>query len=79
MENTTFAMPTIIDSHDMGLRTVFSPDAQKKTSIQRLLVGVECHLPRSSMVSFGDRFLPGSSSIPAASTPTSFWVALSPR
>ncbi|GFW14314.1 hypothetical protein TNCV_1365691 [Trichonephila clavipes] len=33
MENTTFAMPTIIDSHDMGLRTVFSPDAQKKTPI----------------------------------------------
>ncbi|GFW10952.1 hypothetical protein TNCV_4459271 [Trichonephila clavipes] len=22
MENTTFAMPNIIDSHDMGLRTV---------------------------------------------------------
>ncbi|GFX93368.1 hypothetical protein TNCV_151741 [Trichonephila clavipes] len=36
MENTTFAMPSIIDSHDMGLRTVYSPDAQKKTSIQRL-------------------------------------------
>ncbi|GFV50458.1 hypothetical protein TNCV_1861391 [Trichonephila clavipes] len=31
MENTTFAMPSIIDSHDMGLRTVYSPDAQKKT------------------------------------------------
>ncbi|GFW45075.1 hypothetical protein TNCV_4513891 [Trichonephila clavipes] len=30
MENTTFAMPCIIDSHDMGLRTVYSPDAQKK-------------------------------------------------
>ncbi|GFV97025.1 hypothetical protein TNCV_3526111 [Trichonephila clavipes] len=36
MENTTFAMPSIIDSHDMGLRTVYSPDAQKKTPIQRL-------------------------------------------
>ncbi|GFV25800.1 hypothetical protein TNCV_3867701 [Trichonephila clavipes] len=24
MENTTFAMPSIIDSHDMGLRTVFT-------------------------------------------------------
>ncbi|GFT72101.1 putative transposable element [Trichonephila clavipes] len=30
MENTTFAMPSIIDSQDMGLRTVYSPDAQKK-------------------------------------------------
>ncbi|GFT81899.1 hypothetical protein TNCV_3908741 [Trichonephila clavipes] len=36
MENTNFAMPSIIDSHDMGLRTVYSPDAQKKTPIQRL-------------------------------------------
>ncbi|GFV37325.1 hypothetical protein TNCV_3925141 [Trichonephila clavipes] len=36
MENTTFAMPSIIGSHDMGLRTVYSPDAQKKTPIQRL-------------------------------------------
>ncbi|GFW67117.1 uncharacterized protein TNCV_4031341 [Trichonephila clavipes] len=36
MENTTFVMPSIIDSHDMGLRTVYSPDAQKKTPIQRL-------------------------------------------
>ncbi|GFW09273.1 hypothetical protein TNCV_4276021 [Trichonephila clavipes] len=35
MENTTFAMPSIIDSHDMGLRTVYSPDAQKKTPIKR--------------------------------------------
>ncbi|GFU25648.1 hypothetical protein TNCV_2005921 [Trichonephila clavipes] len=34
MENTNFAMPSIIDSHDMGLRTVYSPDAQKKTPIQ---------------------------------------------
>ncbi|GFW82736.1 hypothetical protein TNCV_3493061 [Trichonephila clavipes] len=34
MENTTFAMPSIIDSHDMGLRTVYSLDAQKKTPIQ---------------------------------------------
>ncbi|GFU49785.1 hypothetical protein TNCV_2930541 [Trichonephila clavipes] len=34
MENTTFAMPSIIDSHDMGLRTVYNPDAQKKTPIQ---------------------------------------------
>ncbi|GFV69754.1 uncharacterized protein TNCV_1349071 [Trichonephila clavipes] len=34
MENTTFAMPSIIDSHDMGWRTVYSPDAQKKTPIQ---------------------------------------------
>ncbi|GFX98727.1 hypothetical protein TNCV_1503051 [Trichonephila clavipes] len=24
MENTTFAMPSIIDSHDMGLKTVFT-------------------------------------------------------
>ncbi|GFX03175.1 integrase catalytic domain-containing protein [Trichonephila clavipes] len=38
MENTTFAMPSIIDSHDMGLRTVYSPDAQKKTPIQRHLL-----------------------------------------
>ncbi|GFU49920.1 probable RNA-directed DNA polymerase from transposon X-element [Trichonephila clavipes] len=38
MENTTFAMPTIIDSHDMGLRTVFSPDAQKKAPIKRLSI-----------------------------------------
>ncbi|GFY16787.1 hypothetical protein TNCV_4337881 [Trichonephila clavipes] len=37
MENTTFAKPSIIDSHDMGLRTVYSPDAQKKTPIQCLL------------------------------------------
>ncbi|GFS81974.1 hypothetical protein TNCV_1790501 [Trichonephila clavipes] len=37
IENTTFAKPSIIDSHDMGLRTVYSPDAQKKTPIQRLL------------------------------------------
>ncbi|GFW96289.1 hypothetical protein TNCV_572601 [Trichonephila clavipes] len=28
-------MPSIIDSHDMGLRTVYSPDARKKTPIQR--------------------------------------------
>ncbi|GFY28391.1 transposable element Tcb2 transposase [Trichonephila clavipes] len=34
MENTTFAKPSITDSHDMGLRTVYSPDAQKKTPIQ---------------------------------------------
>ncbi|GFY08022.1 hypothetical protein TNCV_2580541 [Trichonephila clavipes] len=33
MENTTFAKPNITDSHDMGLRTVYSPDAQKKTPI----------------------------------------------
>ncbi|GFW24777.1 uncharacterized protein TNCV_1960441 [Trichonephila clavipes] len=32
MENTTFAMPSIIDSHDMGLRTVYSPDAQKENA-----------------------------------------------
>ncbi|GFS88200.1 putative RNA-directed DNA polymerase from transposon X-element [Trichonephila clavipes] len=38
MENTNFAMPSIIDSHDMGLRTVYSPDAQKKTPIQRLFL-----------------------------------------
>ncbi|GFU40841.1 hypothetical protein TNCV_2466501 [Trichonephila clavipes] len=36
MENTTFAMPSIIDSHDMRLRTVYIPDARKKTPIQRL-------------------------------------------
>ncbi|GFX58914.1 hypothetical protein TNCV_806181 [Trichonephila clavipes] len=36
MENTTFAKRSITDSHDMGLRTVYSPDAQKKTPIQRL-------------------------------------------
>ncbi|GFY33789.1 hypothetical protein TNCV_4595011 [Trichonephila clavipes] len=35
MENTTFAMPSIIDSHDMGLRTVYSPDARNSTPIQR--------------------------------------------
>ncbi|GFT69039.1 hypothetical protein TNCV_2175001 [Trichonephila clavipes] len=34
MKNTTFAMLCIIDSHDMGLRTVYSPDARKKTPIQ---------------------------------------------
>ncbi|GFX04285.1 hypothetical protein TNCV_3974341 [Trichonephila clavipes] len=32
MENTTFAMPSIIDSHDMELRTVYSPDARKEES-----------------------------------------------
>ncbi|GFS87699.1 hypothetical protein TNCV_2942761 [Trichonephila clavipes] len=37
MENTTFAKPSIIDSHDMGLRTVYSPDAQKKTPIQLII------------------------------------------
>ncbi|GFT35959.1 hypothetical protein TNCV_717321 [Trichonephila clavipes] len=34
MENTTFAMSSIIDSHDMGLRTVYSPDARNSTPIQ---------------------------------------------
>ncbi|GFU35518.1 hypothetical protein TNCV_317641 [Trichonephila clavipes] len=35
MENTTFAMPSIIDSHDMGLRTVLQSGCPKKTPIQR--------------------------------------------
>ncbi|GFS85317.1 retrovirus-related Pol polyprotein from transposon 17.6 [Trichonephila clavipes] len=33
MENTTFAMPSIIDSHDMGLRTVYSPDARNGSNV----------------------------------------------
>ncbi|GFU91734.1 transposable element Tcb1 transposase [Trichonephila clavipes] len=33
-EKTTFAKPSIIDSYDMRLRTVYSADAQKKTPIQ---------------------------------------------
>ncbi|GFX47924.1 uncharacterized protein TNCV_4793031 [Trichonephila clavipes] len=41
MENTTFAMPSSIDSHDMGLRTVYSPDAQKKTPIQYFVDGLK--------------------------------------
>ncbi|GFS75363.1 hypothetical protein TNCV_2967651 [Trichonephila clavipes] len=41
MENTTFAKPSIIDSHDMGLRTVYTPDAQKKTPIQVKLLTQE--------------------------------------
>ncbi|GFU77827.1 hypothetical protein TNCV_1138351 [Trichonephila clavipes] len=48
MENTTFAMPSIIDSHDMGLRTVYSPDAQKKTPIQRLCEETEIKYPNST-------------------------------
>ncbi|GFX69405.1 hypothetical protein TNCV_1547361 [Trichonephila clavipes] len=45
MENTTFAMPSIIDSHDMGLRTVYSPDARNSTPIQRpiIIAMVACH------------------------------------
>ncbi|GFX25284.1 hypothetical protein TNCV_1274441 [Trichonephila clavipes] len=30
MENTTFAMPSIINSHDMGLRTVFTVQTPKR-------------------------------------------------
>ncbi|GFY15307.1 hypothetical protein TNCV_1571181 [Trichonephila clavipes] len=30
MENTTFAMSSIIDSHDMGLRTVFTVQTPKR-------------------------------------------------
>ncbi|GFU21586.1 hypothetical protein TNCV_3827811 [Trichonephila clavipes] len=30
MENTTFAMPSIIDSHDMGMRTVFTVQTPKR-------------------------------------------------
>ncbi|GFX18801.1 hypothetical protein TNCV_4143221 [Trichonephila clavipes] len=30
MENTTFAKPNIIDSHDMGLRTVFTVRTPKR-------------------------------------------------
>ncbi|GFY07837.1 hypothetical protein TNCV_4287731 [Trichonephila clavipes] len=41
MENTTFAMPSIIDSHDMGLRTVYSSDAQKKTPMVTIFVEFE--------------------------------------
>ncbi|GFX58339.1 hypothetical protein TNCV_205261 [Trichonephila clavipes] len=33
MENTTFAMPSIIDSHDMGLRTVFTVQTPKRKSL----------------------------------------------
>ncbi|GFW36236.1 hypothetical protein TNCV_4930981 [Trichonephila clavipes] len=49
MENTTFAMPGIIDSHDMGLRTVYSPDAQKKTPIQRLFKESSAYDPEQSL------------------------------
>ncbi|GFX47918.1 hypothetical protein TNCV_4792971 [Trichonephila clavipes] len=42
VENTTFDMHCIIDFHDMGLRTVYSPDARKKTPIQRLMVSQPC-------------------------------------
>ncbi|GFX63445.1 hypothetical protein TNCV_622441 [Trichonephila clavipes] len=44
MENTTFTKPSIIDSHDMGLRTVYSPDAQKKMPIQQRIADVSCTL-----------------------------------
>ncbi|GFS52420.1 hypothetical protein TNCV_4851121 [Trichonephila clavipes] len=30
MENTTFAMPSITDSHDMGLRTVLTVQTPKR-------------------------------------------------
>ncbi|GFV44910.1 hypothetical protein TNCV_45731 [Trichonephila clavipes] len=53
MENTTFAKPSITDSHDMGLRTVYSPDTQKKTSIherERILEKAELVTPRRSVV-----------------------------
>ncbi|GFX76556.1 hypothetical protein TNCV_3162741 [Trichonephila clavipes] len=30
MENTTFAMPSIIDSHDMGLKTDFTVQTPKR-------------------------------------------------
>ncbi|GFV34477.1 hypothetical protein TNCV_466911 [Trichonephila clavipes] len=50
MENITFAKPSIIDSHDMGLRTVYSPDAPKKTPIhdegERILEKVWLVSPR---------------------------------
>ncbi|GFU21632.1 hypothetical protein TNCV_2423291 [Trichonephila clavipes] len=49
MENTTFAMPSIIDSYDMGLRTVYSPDAQKKTPIQRLLIRHNSVIPHKKI------------------------------
>ncbi|GFX94822.1 hypothetical protein TNCV_2378951 [Trichonephila clavipes] len=32
MENTTFAMPSIIDSHDMGLRTVLQSRCPKRNT-----------------------------------------------
>ncbi|GFW39941.1 hypothetical protein TNCV_5116241 [Trichonephila clavipes] len=32
MENTTFAMPSIIDSHDMGLRTVLLSRCPKRNA-----------------------------------------------
>ncbi|GFT72953.1 hypothetical protein TNCV_1976601 [Trichonephila clavipes] len=32
MENTTFAMPSIIDSHDMGLRTVLQSRCPKRNA-----------------------------------------------
>ncbi|GFT51735.1 hypothetical protein TNCV_4440371 [Trichonephila clavipes] len=41
MENTTFAMPSIIDSHDMGLRTVFTVQTPKR---KRLFNGQHDHL-----------------------------------
>ncbi|GFY16794.1 hypothetical protein TNCV_4337951 [Trichonephila clavipes] len=35
MENTTFAMPSIIDSHDIGLRTVLQSRCPKRNSYSK--------------------------------------------
>ncbi|GFT98748.1 HTH_Tnp_Tc3_2 domain-containing protein [Trichonephila clavipes] len=42
MENTTFAMPNIIDSHDMGLRTVLQSRRPKENAYSEntTIVGV---------------------------------------
>ncbi|GFS51196.1 hypothetical protein TNCV_3532851 [Trichonephila clavipes] len=37
MENTTFAMPSIIDSHDMGLRTVLQSGFPKENAYSKRL------------------------------------------
>ncbi|GFT27670.1 hypothetical protein TNCV_3570431 [Trichonephila clavipes] len=46
MENTTFAMPNIIDSHDMGLRTVLQSRRPKEnaysTPIERWTSRMRC-------------------------------------
>ncbi|GFT74058.1 hypothetical protein TNCV_3707901 [Trichonephila clavipes] len=46
MENTTFAMPSIIDSHDMGLRTVLQSRCPKENaySTRRVFSGTGLEL-----------------------------------
>ncbi|GFU92502.1 hypothetical protein TNCV_4794311 [Trichonephila clavipes] len=61
MENNTFAKPSTTDSHDMGLRTVYSPDAQKKTPItpidegERILEKCLSNLPFQRACNDGQR------------------------